>query len=280
MGHLMMEILIFLTKILIIFLLSLAGFYFALLIPLAKERQYRILSKNSQLTLAKKQLLIEDIVKLFKPIILQSISLRGPEPIEAFYEVICSQEPYIYVIYRFVWPDEIHPNLLLHFFYKIFRIFYFGSFKDIELIQVKINLETTEIEEIKYETDSSNNPDVIQSDHAEVKLAKILGKNNYYQVYLNEVATEEMEIIFQERRPLIPVLSWNHVFALVKRNEEYRKFDLPVTPLSGKKFKKYRFDRRSGLDFSSTIDKTFPLKIGLATFVITALISSLLLFMM
>jgi hypothetical protein len=276
----MISIIIFSIKILIILFLSLTAFYFALLIPFAKDRNYEVLERNSKILLKGKQSSIDEISGLYKPIVIQTLSLRGPEPSKAFYEVTPYQEPYLYVIYRFVWPDEIHPNLFLHWFYKIMRIFYYGSFQDMEIIQIKVNMVTAEIEEIKYETDSSNNPDVFKSDHANAKLAKIPHKKNIYQVYLNKEYIDDIEIIFQENQPLIPVLTWNHVFAIKKRDEKYKQYDLPITPLSNEEFKKYRFDRRSWLDFGVIVNKGLPLQIGIILFTIIAIITSLVLFIL
>lgn len=276
----MMDILIMIFKIGVIFLISIIGFYFGLLLPLAKKRDYNTLSSTSNLSLSGEDISAEELVRLYKPIILQTRSLRGPEPTKVFYELIPPFESYLHVIYRIVWPDEKHPNLIIHWLYRIFRRFYFGSIKDIEIVQLKINLKTGEIEEIKYETDSSNDPDVFRSDHAVAKLVKNSGTEKSYKSYLNEKQMQDIQIDFKEKKPCIPVLTWNHVFTFTPpREEPYLEYDLPIEELPKEFFRKYRFDRRSCLDFGINVDKSLPLKIGVISFLLTAIFSSLFLFL-
>ncbi len=169
-----------------------------------------------------------------------------------FYEVVKNNDMHLTIIYRVVWPDEVHPNPIIHFIYKAFRIFYYGSYQDMELIVLKIERKTGQIAIIKYETDSSANPDVFISDHTKVTFKRRFTerKENIFSIHLNGKYSGETELSFKRTHPKIPVLTWNHVFAIKKRdNEEYKVFDLPLALLTEYYYQKFRFDRRSCIDF-------------------------------
>lgn len=263
-----MEILVFSVKIIIILLLFTLSFLLGNLFPLAKRRNYSIIDCNQNIVIKNKKLKIKDIINDYKPLILQKKNLRGPKPSNLFYEVIDNNKDYLSIIYRVVWPDEIHPNVILNFIYKIFRIFYFGSKKDIEIILIHVNKLTGNIVELKYESDSTMDPDVFKSDHRLVSF--------------NKSDLESLEI---KAQILIPVLTWNHVFDSKLRKEKsenillgYDLYNLPVYSLTNKLYKKFRFDRRSWIEYGSKINKKLPIIVGICVGIINCLLSSFILF--
>ncbi|MHA1214758.1 MAG: hypothetical protein ACTSR2_06825 [Candidatus Hodarchaeales archaeon] len=252
------------TKVTLVLFPAIIVFLLGLLFPKAKNRNYRILAPFETVEFKQSQWRIIDLCESYKPIVTQPTTLRGPLPVEMFYEFIPPENGFFYIIYRVLWPDEVHPNLLVHWLYKIFRRFYYGSVKDIEIIQLKINQNTGVIEEVKFETDSSLDPEVGNSDHAVVEMKKIPGLRCIYHLSVNGESQGDIFIQKEGNRIKIPVLTWNHVFLVFhEQNTEYIEFrDLELSVLTDEMFTRYRFDRRSWLDFGIPVKKTFPLKIG------------------
>ncbi|MHA1974943.1 MAG: hypothetical protein ACTSW1_18260 [Candidatus Hodarchaeales archaeon] len=261
MGH---ELLTISSKVLLVVFPAVILFLLGLLFPKARNRNYKILATNDSIKFKQSYWRVVDLCELYKPIIAQSTTLRGPLPSEMFYEFIPPESGFFYIIYRVLWPDEVHPNIIIHWLYKIFRRFYYGSVRDIEIIQLKINQDTGTIEEIKFETDSSLDPEIGHSDHATVEMRKITGLRCIYHLSVNGESQGDIFLQKEDNRIKIPVLTWNHVFlAFHEHNIDYMEFrDLRLSLLSDEMFTRYRFDRRSWLDFGTPVQKGFPLKIG------------------
>ena len=268
----MLRLVILLIKFKITFFLVLLGFLLGLIFPLAKKREYLVLGINENVVVAGEKMSVINLTEVYKPIILQEKNLRGPIPTHMYFEVISDNDNYLNLIYRVVWNDEIHPKFIINILYKIFRKFYFGSKIDIEIILLKIDKSSEEIIEIKYESDSSNDPNVFKSDHALVVYKKT--DESRYTQYLNGKKIKETEIFTQnsiegKKQLILPVLTWNHVFCsnigkltIEQEESEYKEYNLPVSPLTDKIFKRYRFDRRSWIDYGCSINKKLPLIIG------------------
>ncbi len=232
---------IFLTLYASLFLgiyLGMATFLGLILFTRPPQKSRRIHHVHS---ISKKKLAEE-----FKPIIKQSRSLKSPLPTEIWYEIVPIDSKYTIINYRVKWPSEIHPNPVVDTLYRIFRTFYYGSSEDIEIIQLVIDLEQGKAMQIRLETDSSNDPDVFISDHVKVTLKRRHG--NSFEIWNRKTKIGETTIIFQKKRPIIEVLTWNHVFAVKYSNQQHDLHDLPLRPLTDYLYRRYRLDRRSHFD--------------------------------
>ncbi len=191
----------------------------------------------------------KDVTRMFAPIIRHPVRLRGPPPVEMWYEILppTRNEPsnMITINYRVIWPAEIHPSPVVDKLYRVFRKFYYGSSEDIEIIQVTANLDNKIITQIKMETDSSQQPDVFLSDHAKVVLKR---RGSSFEVWLNQKKIDTITLQFKGTRPIIEVLTWNHVFSIRYTNKPSELHDLPLKPVTKNLHQRYRLDRRSHFD--------------------------------
>lgn len=206
------------------------------------ERKYIVLNENQEIVFKKNNFKIIDLVKKYQPIIYHKKILKGYPPSSMLYEVM-EEKDAIIINYYVVWRDEIHPVRVIHFFYKIFRILYYGSSLDIEFISVKIDKEKGDIIKVKMESDSHNNPHTFFSDHIKLKVEK---ENNSYNLKINDKFVKKIDLPKENNRAKIEAITWNHVFGIYEIGEEYLEFkETPLVYLSDNLYKKYRMSLRS-----------------------------------
>ena len=245
-------------------------FHFLLLFPRSFPRPYKVLNPSDTIQLNEKHLTAEAISNSFKPIIRQSISLRGPQPYDIWCEVIDTENnPYFDIFYRVHWLNENHPNRFLDIMYQIFRTFYFGSRQDMEYILLRINRSTKKIITIKFETDRNLKPDHSSPEHIVVQLSAINDSQNKYESMVDGVQSQLIELSFVDQHPIIEVLTWNHVFMVGYLSDKYTEYELPLKFMSEKQYKRYRFDRRSWINYGLKINKKMPLQRAFVITIIT-----------
>lgn len=253
-------------------------FHVILLFPRSFSRPYKVLDPTDTFEFNQKSITAGTLSNTFKPIIRQSFSLRGPQPYDIWYEVIEPEnELFIDVLYRVRWLNENHPNKFLDIIYQVFRTFYFGSRQDLEFILIRINRSSEKISTIKFETDRSLDPDHASPEHIIAQLSVIKDSLNRYESSVEDVIPQSIELTFTDKHPVIEVLTWNHVFMVGYLSKKFNEYDLPITFVTEKQYKKYRLDRRSWVDYGRKINKKMPLQIASLIASITLLGSFLIL---
>ncbi len=249
---------------LIISFIGISLFLLGLLFPRPLKRSYQVFFPHEIIRFLSKDIETRELVDIYKPLIQQPVSLPGPPPTSILYEIIPSNEMHIlFLIFRICWPDEIHPNAIFHWIYKVFRKFYYGSSKDIEIIQIKVNTITSEILEIKFESDPGNLASSTQISHRLMIFRKTINKKNKYISFIDRIEDKEVHLSFSELRLKIAVMSWNHLFTYrTLKEENYHTYSLPLYYLTDKEYTRFRFDRRSLLDFGIKGKIKFPFLIG------------------
>lgn len=247
--------------ILLGFLFSYFFFHMLLLFPRPIPRPYKILNPTDIIEVHRESLTVAEFCNEFKPIIRQSTSLRGPKPKDLWYEVIdTDNNQFVDIFFRVRWMNENHPNFFFDILYQLFRKFYFGSHEDLEYVLIRIDRTTGKNINIKFETDRSLNPDHFFPEHIVANLSCINNSDHQYKVIIDDVLNTKCILNFKDNHPIIEVLTWNHVFVHEYRSKTFNEFDLPIKFVTEKDYKKYRFDRRSWVDYGSIINKKLPLQ--------------------
>ncbi|PNV75756.1 surface adhesion protein Lsa23 [Leptospira inadai] len=108
----------------------------------------------------------------------------------------------------YVFQDEIHPNLMKDFFYRIYRRFKYGRTADIESIRVKLNPEGN-LSEIDL-TNVYSSDQIFLQDPVE-----------HYDSILKPTQME-----FRNLRPVLFVNTWNHMFGEKDTNPDLPKMEI------------------------------------------------------
>lgn len=207
------------------------------------RRKYKVLPEDAEILFKGNPSKIREIVKEYQPIIYQKRILKGYAPSFMLYEAIDRKEE-VMINYYTCWKDEIHPFIIIHFLYKIFRILYYGSSYDIEFITLIIDKSSGEILKLEMESDSHNNPHTFFSDHIKLSLEK--NKDNYYDLKIKNKFAGKIHLPKQDNRVKIEAITWNHVYGIYKEGEDYLEFkEIPLVYLTDKLYKKYRIFLRS-----------------------------------
>ncbi|MFH0873306.1 MAG: hypothetical protein V1846_00485 [Candidatus Komeilibacteria bacterium] len=169
------------------------------------------------------------------------------------------------ITYYTVWDNERHPRYLLHILYAfIFRKFYYGSIKDIEYIQIDIDLNTRTVTDINFEDDNKPNYHVTIPFHVKHHLKRVpqpntndnifigfFGKKNQYQGLIRPR--------FSGKRVHMAITGWNHKNNLFFEDlgkyiknlgDNFNTFTaLLLKKYDPKEYKKYKAERRGKGDF-------------------------------
>ncbi len=169
------------------------------------------------------------------------------------------------ITYYTVWDNERHPRYLFHVIYSfIFRKFYYGSIKDIEYIQVDVNLDTNEVTDIRYEQPHKLDYHLSFPFHRKNHLKKVPNAHKNENMFIRFFGSKNIyhgliKPKFTGQRVHMAVSSWNHIYHLyfedihkqVKNlGDKFRVYQqLLLKKYDAKDFKKYKADRRSKSDF-------------------------------
>src|SRR3989344_2662327 len=87
--------------------------------------------------------------------------------------------------YQAVWDNEGHPRFLLHLLYAfLFRKLYYGSIKDIEYIQIDIDLRTRKVTDIKYDQPNKTDYHLFWPLHRKRHLKHVPNPNHDQSIFL------------------------------------------------------------------------------------------------
>jgi len=186
------------------------------------------------------------------------------KPLVVYYDIQpINQEDAINIIYRYVWQNETHPNLFLDTLYKPYRAIWYGSFKDIEPILVKVSTITGEIINFSYES-----PTIIGHQFVKHNFKTLTLSNDGF---LNDGG----EISFPLNwKGTFKVTSWNHLFEAVddfSDNED----DIELRYLDDSNYKNLHIERRSDLSTIKTKDTFYW---GVAQYAILLLLAIIIFF--
>lgn len=203
------------------------------------ERDYIVLSPSDEIKVANHSYTVEEVALRYQPIIYQSPELAGPIPFASKYEVIPRNHELI-LVYHMYWQDEIHPNPIIHFLYRLFRIYYYGSSLDIESVEIWVDSETGKITRIVFETEPSEDvkPFAPSHEHAEINL---LPDGRYAKVESGKMRM--VNLLFENGHVEIEVLTWNHDYSIHK-GKAMTSHKPPLSFLTDEEYAKERFVRR------------------------------------
>lgn len=163
------------------------------------------------------------------------------------------------ITYYTVWDNERHPKFLLHIIYAfLFRKFYYGTIKDLEYIQIDIDLRTREMTDVRYEQPHKKNYHVILPFHRKRHLKLVPNPNKSEKFFLRfhgKKSDQFHGVIkpnFTQKRIHMAVASWNHIYDLYLKewDDRVKQFSgLILKKFDYKTYKKYKTHRRSKGDF-------------------------------
>lgn len=210
------------------------------------ERQYDVLSPEETIFLKNIPVSVEYIAMKYLPEFYTLIELQKPEPEKITYEII-HKDGNISIVYRLHYPNEIGPLILIDQLYSMFRIFYYGSKKDIEFVQIDVNKDTGEIIRIQFETSQASPISLIQI-HKPVKIIKRDDGN--YLMNIGKKHQYLQNLPLNETHLQIAIVTWNHLFSLRNNKINYKKIDgVGFVFLDDKSYRDNKMIRRSAGDF-------------------------------
>jgi hypothetical protein len=205
------------------------------------DRKYGVLDAFAQIEVANMWYTVENLALEYQPIVCQDEDLRGPSPIEVKYEAVPRGDE-ILMIYHVYWENEIHPNPIVDFVYRLFRILYYGSTIDTEFVEIWVNKTTGNVSKVFFETELSSNPKVFFPSHV---LARVYRDTD--ATYVMQIRDKKVRIarpITDGRHLTIAVLTWNHEFKLYDCNG-LPSYTPKLSMLTNDQYKIQRYVRRS-----------------------------------
>lgn len=197
-----------------------------------------MLDENCMLEVGAMKLTANQVASRYKPIVRQRI-MSPNQPLKMTCEIIDEEARYV-INYSIVWPDEINPIPLLNTIYKLFRVFYYGSAYDIELIQLAVNKISGAVSEVLFETEPEPEGGVFPS-HARAILRRL---DDAYALVVGSRDLIEAGPVFRNERIEILASSWNHEFCIHFSHLETEAFDLPLEFLTDYEYITQRYATR------------------------------------
>jgi len=209
---------------------------------------------NNRFNLNEEQIVA--LVREFQPIIYQPQHDKY-EPKFMYYRTRIRGN-LLQITYYTVWDNERHPRYILHVLYAfLFRKFYYGSIKDIEYIQVDVDLINKSIVNIRYDQPHNQNYHVMIPFHKPNQLKRVPQPQVGEPVFIKFHGKENqfhglIKPRFKEKRVQMLVASWNHIYDVYLEDlgDKVREFQsLMLEKFDYKAYKKYKAYRRRKGDF-------------------------------
>jgi hypothetical protein len=200
-----------------------------------------------------------ELVKEHQPILYQPNHDKH-EPKFMYYRTKIEGET-LHITYYTVWDNERHPRYLFHVIYAfLFRKFYYGSIKDIEYIQVDVNLKTKEVTDIRYEQTYNPNYNITFPFHVRNHLKKVPSPSTNENTFIRFFGKRNnfhglIKPQFTGKRVHMMVSSWNHIYNVYMEDigkqvknlgDQFNTFSsLMLKKYDPNDLKKYKANRRS-----------------------------------
>lgn len=245
--------------------LGIEAFLLGLKLTSYKKRDYPLLNPDDVIIGQS----VLSILEIYKPIFYQQAQIKKSIKF-IFYEAI-DQNDNLVLIYRPFWDDEIHPNFILNLAYKNYRLYYYGSIRDIEFVEMFIDKKTGVLQSFSFEAlaqgSSINTP---QHEFAHI----IKRGQKYYNATKNN---ELVEVLFEKKQIVFQITTWNHLLALA--NEPIgEKINASLKPLTDKLYKKYAISRRSSGFIKTEENRKLTLSLSISLMAIFGLILPIVLY--
>ena len=187
---------------------------------------------------------VNELAHRYQPVVGYRNSLEFP-PIAILYFATLRKERLL-LAYRVVREDERHPHSLVDSLYRIVRLLYFGSIRDLEYIEYTILLSSGLVEAIRFE---EGKPGKLQVEHLPVQLSRTddgLFRKTYpsHQFLPMTIATGRDATFL-----VFTMATWNGLFELQAAPAEDSTVIIPSLPLQSLTWRNvfhYRLWRRSG----------------------------------
>lgn len=232
------------------------------------ERQYAVLDPDAQVPLAGDSALVKCVAAIYAPhFYLQRNQVDKAHATYLWYEIIDRPNAYM-IVYHPAWNDEIHPNKIAHWLYKLYRMGVYGIPSiDSEFYQVNVDKKDGRILEAKFEdkdrgkTFNSGSQkhilfkisysDSTDSYSKEIFYERDIEKESNYRLQLNDSTHLKTGIV-----------TWNHLFTLDIDSSFNKKVDFELRFLDNKSYKKMKFARKGQGDARSE-EPAFSKSLGL-----------------
>lgn len=201
-------------------------------------RAFPVLDEKRIVDIGTTEWTVKQLASKYKPIIRQKSTWHN-QPLRMTYEIIDEETRYI-IRYHVVWLDEIHPSPLVNLVYRQFRILYYGSALDIEMIEVSVDKTSGHTSKVVFETEPEKGSDLIPS-HTKAILSRI---NHKYAMMIGDRQPIEVLPTFHNDRIEFLASSWNHEFAIQFSRSDTRLFDLPLEFLNEREYASLRYETR------------------------------------
>jgi hypothetical protein len=179
--------------------LAALGLVLAAVNPLAARLaapRYATLPPAAAITVAARATSLEEVARALAPSFWQDPALPGGPLREVLFEGRIEGSR-LAILYRTVWDDEVHPTPWMHAVYKPFRELYYGSARDVEYVELDVDLATGALAAVDYQTEA-------------------LGRAAAdFPVHERVLATGPGRSDTPAAPPAFRVLTWNHLLAAI-----------------------------------------------------------------
>jgi hypothetical protein len=235
-------------------------------------RAYPVLQPDTEVEIAGKIMRISDVALAYQPDM--NIRRTNPSPplLWTWYEAIKTNSGVDLVYYQ-DWEDEINPDPIFHWLYRVFRSAYYGSpVRDIEYFQISISSSNGEVQNILFETSPGDDYFVTYSKHLVARYQKIVGGT--YDVIINDKSGNEIsktsgiEPIFQGSHIKVLAQTWNHLTRLLTISDtDLIQLPTDVKFLTDDEYSSYKFVRKSQGDHR-TLENPWTQRVGILGYLI------------
>jgi len=197
----------------------------------------------------------------YRPVFLLARTHTTPPLLQVGYEVI--PEPgHVMLLFYPVWADEQHPQPFLHATYAAYRRLRYGSVRDIEFVQLRLDRTTGALTELLFETAPGTPFSAAVVEHSRLRL--IRDRAGLYAGHLTTPDGEERRrapMALPTRGPRLRLLvqTWNHLQRLPEpREQDLRPLEAALVPITLDFYKAFRLHRRSQGDLRGEHCEVMP----------------------
>ena len=217
------------------------------------KREYQVLPADEIISLADQTVTIEELAATYQPMLFMPQDAHSPPALKMWWEAIRGQD-FITLIYHPMWQDETHPIPFIHWLYALYRGIYYGMpVRDIEYIQINIDLNDGSIQRVRYEDTLANEYNAVIAGHQYITITR---DNNHYIKWSGpeeQSLSQTGQVTVTGPQLSFGIATWSHQLTMLTDDKLTNVYpvpvDMPLAYLTDGDYAKYKLARRSQGDF-------------------------------
>lgn len=251
-------------------LLALCGELVAAALTGRDPRSYTVLPPDAVVTDGDRELDLASYAAQYVPVLRVDPANLPPDVETIWYQAVV-RDDMIILVYYVQWENEIHSSPVVHRLYELYRRAVYGSVHDIEYIELHIDRTTGIVHRMRFETASDGDYNRQQVTHFSTYLNYDAADGGYDYCVTGGVVSGEGLCLSDnnttwiagvwnvDRRPVLGVMTWNHLYTLLP-DDDYGPYthviDAPLRYLTDDVFEQEKLARRSQGDLTVSADPT------------------------